>query len=100
MTELKTPISIEQDYVVEIMYNSNPLTTSSYHYESFEKAKAHYEKVAGDTTIFVLFSLNTYVKREGAEDFKRIVLAKTGMRADGSVTEAVKEKVNETRATI
>jgi hypothetical protein len=45
MTELKTPTSIEFEYVVEIMYNSNPLTTSYYHYESFEKAKAYYDKV-------------------------------------------------------
>lgn len=77
MAELKTPISIEQDYVVEVMYNNNPLTTSSYHYESFEKAKAYYEKVVESTTSFVLFSLNVYVKREGREDFKRLVLAKT-----------------------
>ena len=75
MAELKTPISIEFEYVVEIMYNNNPLTTSYYHYESFEKAKAYYEKVTEGTTNFVLFSLNTYVKREGAEDFKRILLA-------------------------
>ena len=110
MAELKTPTSIEFEYVVEIMYNNNPLTTSSYHYESFEKAKAHYDKVAEGTTNFVLFSLNTYVKREGAEDFKRLVLAKTNgtgategskgivlAKASGTATEVQKEWINETR---
>ena len=97
MAELKTPTSIEQDYVVEIMHNNNPLTTSSYHYESFEKAKTHYEKAVESTTSFVLFSLNVYVKREGREDFKRLVLAKTGSTG---ATEVHKEWINETTATI
>ena len=97
MAELKTPTSIEQDYVVEIMHNNNPLTTSSYHYESFDKAKAHYEKAVVNTKSFVLFSLDTFVKREGREDFKRLVLAKAGSTG---ATEVKKERVNETTATI
>ena len=100
MAELKTPTSIQLDYVVEILHNNNPQTISSYHYETFEKGKAHYERVLEGSTEFAIFSLDTITKREGKEDFKRLVLAKAGMRAGGSATEVKKELVNETRATI
>ena len=97
MAELKTPTSIQLDYVVEILHNNNPQTISSYHYETFEKGKAHHERVLEGSTEFAIFSLDTITKREGKEDFKRIVLAKTnGIGA----TEVKKEWINETRATI
>ena len=75
MTILNTPISYTSDFVVEIMHNDNPQTTSSYHYETFEKAVRHYERVK-ENEAFITLSVFGIINREGTEDFKKWVLAK------------------------
>lgn len=75
MTKLNTPIEVNIDYVVEIMHNNNPQTTSSYHYETFEKALQHYSKIE-ENEVFTTLSVYVTVKRNGAEDFKKLILAK------------------------
>ena len=77
MTKLNTPNTLTLDYVVEIVYDNNPQNISSFHYESFEKALEHYNKVSGNVNSFIVLAQDTIVTRTGsAEDFKRLVLAK------------------------
>lgn len=75
MTALKAPTELNTDYVVEIMYNNNPQTISSYHFETFNKALQHYLKVEGSEA-FTTLSLYVTVKRNSVEDFRKYVLAK------------------------
>ena len=72
---LNTPCSFANDYVVEVMHNNNPQTTSSYHYETFMKARDHYEKVK-EGEAFISLSVYMTINRNGVEDFKKWVLAK------------------------
>ena len=77
MTALNTPNALKLDYVVEIVYDNNPQNISSFHYESFEKALEHYNKIVDNTTHFIILAQDTIVTRVGsAEDFKRLILAK------------------------
>ena len=75
MTKLNTPTELNTDFVIEVMHNNNPQTTSSYHYETFEKALQHYSKIE-DSEAFTALSVYITVKRNGAEDFKKLILAK------------------------
>ena len=75
MSMLNTPVSYMHDFVVEVMHNNNPQTTSSYHYETFMKARDHYERIR-ENEAFVSLSAIMTVNRNGAEDFKKWVLAK------------------------
>ena len=76
MTLLNAPTGLQLDYVVEIVHNNNPQTTSAFHYETFDKALAHYLKAIDGTTDFTIFSLDVTIKRNNVEDFRRHVLAK------------------------
>ena len=75
MTKLNAPTELNTDYVVEVMHDNNPQTTSSYHYETFNKALQHYLKVEGNEA-FTTLSLYVTVKRNSVEDFHKYVLAK------------------------
>lgn len=74
--KLKSPDSFEMDFVVEVMYDNNPQTTSSFHYETFEKARNHFEKIKENENAFITLSASTIVNRGGIETFNKLVLAK------------------------
>ena len=74
--KLNSPDSLEIDFVVEVMHDNNPQTTSSFHYETFEKAKTHYDKIKENEDILITLSVEYRVHRGKVEDFRRWVLAK------------------------
>ena len=74
--KLKSPDSFEMDFVVEVMHDNNPQTTSSFHYETFEKARNHFEKIKENENAFITLSIEYRVHRGKVEDFRRWILAK------------------------